>query len=106
MKRLYWRATGPTAPTIVALALGAALLVGLVENFPQRIQGADFEAKVEAAQRAERAFAAIAADRPARGLPPFEPFDLAQTGLLGPAATDITTSTGSLSAKRTASKPV
>lgn len=105
MKRLYWRPAGPSIGSLLLLgALSVALLV-TVEVFPRRVEEDAYALKLDSARLAERAFATIRAERPHRGLPEFEPTDRAHSGLIGPATSEITTSTGSLPAKRTAANP-
>jgi poly-gamma-glutamate system protein len=87
------------------LAVAAVGSLLLVEHFPLVRQKSHVEEKRAAALLAERAMATIRQERPRRGLAPFESTDLAHTGLIGPTSTPITTSTGSLSAKRTAANP-
>ncbi|HSC86622.1 MAG TPA: poly-gamma-glutamate system protein [Polyangiaceae bacterium] len=105
MKRLYWRPAGPSALALCLLGALALGLVRTVEHFPLRIEQGASATKRAAAERAERAFAAIREERPRRGLPLVDRNDRAGTGLIGPSSTSITTSAGSLPAKRTAANP-
>lgn len=105
MKRLYHRPTGLSRATLLGLAGLAALLLFLVEFLPRRIQEEGYEEKLRAAQKADQAFAAVREERKKQGLPPFESADRAKTGLIGPTNTEITTTTGSLVAKRTTANP-
>lgn len=79
--------------------------VFLLEQTKTRIPKENYEVMLDAAQRAEKAAAAIREEKLARGfaISPIE--DPNQTGLIGEAYTEITTTLGSLEAKRSATNP-
>lgn len=105
MKRLYWRPAGPSTGDLVFLALLSVVLLVLVEKIPLEVRADAYPDKIIAARHAELARMLVSDERPRRGLLAFESTDIAQTGLIGPATSAITTSTGSLPAKRTAANP-
>lgn len=105
MKRVYWRPVGPSSGRLVALAVASVCLLLLVERWPFGGAARYVEEKKAAAALTERAFSALRAGRPSHGLPELEQVDRARTGLIGPAVSEITTSMGSLPAKRTAANP-
>lgn len=105
MKRLYFRPAGPSRRALLGLAGFAIVLLFLVEFLPRRVEERGHAQKLTAARLAERAATELRAERVRRGLREYEPEDRMRTGLLGPANTEITTTTGSLPAKRTTTNP-
>lgn len=90
-----------TTARLAALACAAALCLALVAVAPAPRWGP----AVEAALRMEAAIAALREERTARDLPPDPRVDRNLTGLIGLPASGLTTTLGSLPAKRTAASP-
>lgn len=104
MIRVYHRPGALDLRALLILATASLLLVALVEALPVRRESASFERKLAASRKAEAASALLDAERARRELPR-PPEDTLGTGLLGPKGTSIATSTGTASAKLTATNP-
>lgn len=105
MKRLYFRPAGPSQRALLGLAALALGLLVLVEQLPVRSERDGYAAKVLAARKTADAFSAIHAERVRRGLRVSPELDPADTGMIGGAATLVTTSTGNLAGKQTTANP-
>jgi len=90
----------------LALLAGLALLgMAAVEAFPVRARGQDYDRRLEAAELARKAMRAVRAERLKRGHT-FNPAeDPAESGLIGPAVSPVTTKAGYLPAKQTSINP-
>ncbi len=105
MSRLYWRPAGASPRALALLALIALCSLGAVGAFQSHIQQDDFQMKLAAAERAHRAFELIRNARVRRGYPVDPGTDPAQTGLIGIAASPVTSSSGWLPAKQITANP-
>ncbi len=105
MRRLYWRPAGASWRSLTLLALLAVVALVMAESFPRKIQKDDYALKLEAARRAQAAFALLAEARLRRGHPIDPLLDPALSGLIGSQATVITTAAGSLESKQTTTNP-
>lgn len=104
MKRVYHKGGLGRLALAVLAAFALSLTLG-VEQFPRFEPAPHSDLKRRAAERMARAFSVVQRERLALGLPKCEPMDRHCTGMLGPAGTEITTSIGSLRAKRTSTNP-
>lgn len=89
----------------LALFLFLLFSVCLLEQTKTRTPKESYSVMLDAAVRAETAFAAIREERLARGLPISPSDDPNQTGIIGESYTGITTTLGSLESKRSAANP-
>lgn len=89
------------------IAVFCVLLLSLflMEQTKTRIPKEDCSVMLEAAKRAEAAFAAIKEEKTARGYSISPVDDPNQTGMIGESYTEITTTLGSLESKRSAANP-
>jgi len=103
--RVYWRPAGASRRALVGIALLSVVALFVGETTRWSVPQADYDAKFEAAQRAQEAFEVIRRARLRRG-PPIDPVsDPTESGLIGLQGSPVTTSAGSLSAKRTSANP-
>lgn len=105
MRRLYWRPAGPSGRALLAIAAFSVLLLLFVEHLPLQIEQAAQEEKLRAAETAQRAFEVLREEREQRGLEIDRESDPARTGMIGVPATEVTTTSGSLTSKRTTANP-
>lgn len=95
----------PRRALLLALALFAALAgVAASALLPREARLPYADTQLAAARRMERAMAAVLAHAEESGIP-LPPEDLNETGLIGPEWTALSTSLGSVEAKRTALQP-
>ena len=105
MKKIYWRPHKVSRFELVLVALLSVLALAGVhavrveEDQPWRVE------KVEAARLARRAMDVVREERLRRGDEIDPTIDPAQTGLIGPVMSEITTNTGHLDAKQTSLNP-
>ncbi|MCK6547577.1 poly-gamma-glutamate system protein [Myxococcota bacterium] len=105
MKRLYWRPQRVSRTALVLVALASLAGLFAVETFRRKVEQPYHAEKLAAARLAQRAFAALAEERVARGLPIDPTIDPLASGLVGDQITPVTTSSGMLSAKQTSLNP-
>lgn len=89
----------------LALFFFLLFAVGLLEHTRTRIPKEHYEVMLDAAQRTERAFSAVKQEKLTQGFALSPVDDPNQTGLIGEAYSEITTTLGSLEAKRSAINP-
>ncbi len=105
MQELYWR---PASVSRIVHVLVAVIACGALlgaERFQRVRVQPDFEAKLAAAQRMERAMEILRTHRERYVAKVDTEVDPAGSGMLGFASSSITTNTGSLEAKRTTVNP-
>lgn len=105
MKGIYWR---PHRVSKTALFLIALLSLGgftSVEYFKVKRRQPLYKEKIMAAQLARNAMEVIKQERLRLPIPIDPEIDPAQSGLIGPAMTVVTTDTGVLQAKQTSQNP-
>jgi poly-gamma-glutamate system protein len=91
--------------TLLLLAFGALLSLGALEITRSLRADAAYPQKLAAARKTALAAEALKAERIALGIPIDRRLDPNETGLIGPEHSPITTTLGSLPAKRTATDP-
>lgn len=87
---------------LLALLLGGAVLLTTTQV---RVQTAYYKQQIRAAERMAEAFPILSAQAKSLGIPLDLGNDPNRTGLIGPKFSEITTTVGSLSAKRTTTNP-
>src|SRR5690606_1337275 len=81
--RVYWRPAGASRRALVGIALLSVVALFVGETTRWSVPQADYDAKFEAAQRAQEAFEVIRRARLRRG-PPIDPVsDPTESGLIG-----------------------
>ncbi len=105
MQKLYWRPAhvSRVVHVLVALIAGAVLLSA--ERFQAVHVQPHFEEKLSASRRMERGIDVLRTHRVRHTAPVDVEIDPTGSGLVGVAASSITTSSGSLEAKRTTANP-
>lgn len=97
----------PKVSSVLIIITAALLLIGVffVENFKQKAPLPFFDQQVEAAELMSTAMDILFQARSARGINVSLDLDPNRTGLIGYDFTEITTTTGYLDSKRTATNP-
>lgn len=90
---------------IVVLATFLLLCVFFVERNKSLVRDSLYSEKYEAARRTERCFKAIRQEKIHRGIEIDTQYDINDTGIIGVEFNGITTTLGSLDAKRTSANP-
>lgn len=105
MKGIYWRPRHISRPALLVIAFIAVLGFICVELFPTRRTRGYYHEQLEAARLAVRAVEILKTERLKMnpGLDPAS--DPAQTGLIGPKFTPVTSGPGNLAAKQAALNP-
>ena len=102
---MSWRLDSRRKWILLGLAACALLLQGLLDMTRTPIRQRDYDLKLEAAELADRAFAAVRHHRLLEGAILDLPNDPAGTGLIGPEFSMITNARGDLDAKLTSLNP-
>jgi poly-gamma-glutamate system protein len=102
---LSWRLDNRRRFILLLLAVVALVMQAVLDHTRTPTRQWDFDLKLEAATRAERAFAAVREHRGLEGASLDMVNDPAGTGLIGPEISMITNATGDLDAKLTSLNP-
>ncbi len=105
MQRLYWRPAHVSRGVHVLVAVVAVAVLLSAERFQSIHVQPDFEDKLAAARRMQRGIDVLRTHRTRHVAPVDREIDPTGSGLIGVAASSITTSSGSLEAKRTTANP-
>lgn len=105
MKRIYWRPHGVSNNALLAIAGVSLAAIVVVERFPERSSEAYLETMLEAARLAATASQAVRVERERLKIPIDPIADPTGSGLIGVAMSDMTSNTGNLLAKQTATNP-
>ncbi len=105
MKRIYWRPPGVSRTALLLIAVVALLGLAAVESFPMLREEPYHREKLAAAQLAKDSMAAIKAEKERLGIPINPEVDPYKIGMIGESLTPVTSNTGYLNAKRTATNP-
>ena len=105
MQRLYWRPAHVSRVVHVLVAVVAVAVLLSAERFQSIHVQPDFEDKLAAARRMQRGIDVLRTHRARHVAPVDREIDPTGSGLVGVAASSITTSSGSLEAKRTTANP-
>lgn len=105
MRRVYWRPRGVSTNALLVIAAIALAVIVAVEAFPEPTSEVYLQEMLEASQLADLAFDELRRERLSRSIPIDPIADPAESGMIGIAMSDITTSTGNLLAKQTSVNP-
>ncbi len=105
MQKLYWRPARISSLVHLLVAIIAVAILLSVERFQVVQVQHHFEKKLQAANRMHQGMEAIRLHRIKNVAPVDREVDPADSGMIGAANSSITTSTGSLAAKRTTANP-
>jgi len=105
MQKLYWRPAHVSRIVHVLVAVIACGALLGAERFQRSARQSDFETKLAAARRMDRGMEILRAHRTRHVGPVDTEVDPTDSGMLGLASSSITTSSGSLEAKRTTANP-
>ncbi len=105
MKGIYWRPRHISRPALLLITIIAVLGFLSVEFFPSRERRRYYHEQIEATRLAIKAMETLKAER-VKIQPGIDPaVDPAQTGLVGPMLTPVTSRTGSLELKQASLNP-
>jgi poly-gamma-glutamate system protein len=105
MKSLYYRSQTVSPRALIALSALAVAALATVEAFPKQIDGSERAIMVAASRKTESAFEVLRRQRDELGLRTIPSQDPAETGLLGPSMSLVTSLPGHLDAKQTSANP-
>ena len=105
MKSLYYRPQTVSPRLLVALSILAVAALATVEAFPKQTDSSEQALMVAAARKADSAFEVVRRQRNELGLGTIRDQDPAETGLLGPSMSLVTSLPGHLDAKQTSANP-
>ncbi len=105
MQKLYWRPAHVSRGVHLLVAVIAVAVLLSAERFQSTHVQPDFEVRLAAAQRMQRGIDVLRTHRARHVSPIDREIDPTGSGLIGVAASAITTSSGSLEAKRTTANP-
>jgi poly-gamma-glutamate system protein len=105
VQKLYWRPAQVSTLVHVLVAVIAIATLLSVERFQVSLVQDHFEEKLQAANRMRKGMEVIRLHRIQNVAPIDREVDPADSGLIGEANSSVTTSTGSLEAKRTTANP-
>ncbi len=100
-----WVKYNITIKNLIILFLIVGIGFVLVEMTTEKVPNSYYQVQIEAAQIMAESFHVIREGREARGIPIDEKTDPNKTGLIGEEYTRLTTTLGSLDAKRTSTNP-
>jgi len=102
---LSWRSKWRSRVVLLSLAAGAVLLQWVLEETRKPVRQRDYEIKLAAAERADRAFEAVREHFQSEGAVVDMANDPSGTGLIGPETSLITNSYGNLDSKLSTLNP-
>ncbi len=105
MKSLYYRSQTVSPSALFVLSVLAVAALTLVEAFPKQLDGSEREIMFTASRKAASAFEVVRRQRDELGLQTIRSQDPAETGLLGPSMSLVTSLPGHLDAKQTSANP-
>jgi poly-gamma-glutamate system protein len=105
MKKIYWRPHKASRQALILIAAVAVAGMAATESLQVRKRQPHYREKMAAARLARRCMDHIKSEKVKRGVPIDPDVDPASTGLLGSSVTPVTSNTGYLSAKLSATNP-